>query len=66
MTAYLIWVFYILRKFELSLAFPIAASSILLLSQIIGITLLGEQMSLEKTIGILFITVGTVLVGRTL
>ena len=61
-TGFLIWL-YILKRYPLSIAFPIAASSLIIATQFFGIILLKESIYLNKIIGITFIIMGILLLN---
>lgn len=54
---FLIW-FYILRITPLSIAFPIAAGSLILATTLIGVLLLGESFGIYKLAGAVLIMAG--------
>lgn len=60
---FFIWLF-ILKSNPLSTAFPLAASSLIIATQIFGFFSLGEGMSIAKIIGILFVIIGIVLIFK--
>ncbi len=60
---FLIWLF-ILKTNPLSTAFPIAASTLIIATQIFGIFLLGENLNNSKIIGTIFIILGIVMIFR--
>ena len=59
---FLIWM-YILIRMPLSVAFPIAAGSLILATQVIGYFLLGEKISLLHGFGATSIIVGIALIS---
>ena len=56
-TGFIIWL-YILKRYPLSSAFPIAASSLIIATQLFGILFLRESVCLNKIIGVIFIIIG--------
>lgn len=60
---FLIWLV-ILKTNPLSVSFPIAASALIIATQIFGIFLLGESFNNIKLLGIIFITIGIVLIFK--
>ncbi len=52
----------ILKSHSLSVAFPLAASALLISTQIVGFYLLGENMTLWKIVGMLLILIGISLI----
>lgn len=56
-TGFLIWLF-ILRKFPLSTAFPIAAGGLILATQLMGHVFLKETMSATHLLGVALIVAG--------
>lgn len=58
---FLVWLV-ILKNNPLSTAFPIAASSLIIATQIFGIFLLGESMGIGKVIGTFFIIIGIIMI----
>lgn len=60
---FLIWLV-ILKLNPLSTAFPLAASSLIIATQIFGYFLLGENISLSKIIGTTFIIIGIVVIFK--
>lgn len=59
-TGFVIWLL-ILKNVPLSIAFPVASSSLILATQVIGIYRLGEPLTKYKIFGSLFIIVGITL-----
>jgi drug/metabolite transporter (DMT)-like permease len=60
---FLIWI-YILKLNPISIAFPIAASSLIIALQFIGFYFLDEPMKQAKIIGMIFIMVGIIIVYK--
>ncbi len=60
---FLIWIGIILRMMPLSQAFPLAAGSLILGTQIAGWMVLGEKLSPMHLAGVAMIVVGVVVVG---
>lgn len=60
---FVIWLFILWRN-DLSTAFPIASSTLIIATQVIGIWLLNENISLSKVVGVLFIMIGVFIVYR--
>lgn len=60
---FLIWLM-ILKNNQLSIAFPIAAGSLILATQIIGFFLLNEQINTAKLIGIGLIILGFIFINK--
>ncbi|HQR11687.1 MAG TPA: EamA family transporter [Casimicrobiaceae bacterium] len=54
---FLVW-FYILRTTPLSLAFPVAAGTLILCTSLVGVLLLAEKANPLKLAGIVLIVVG--------
>lgn len=52
----------ILKSNSLSVAFPLAASALLIGTQIVGFYLLGENLTLWKIVGIVLIVIGISLI----
>ncbi|MCM8594884.1 multidrug efflux SMR transporter [Accumulibacter sp.] len=59
---FLVW-FYILRTTPLSLAFPVAAGTLILCTTLVGILLLAEKAHVLKLGGVALIVVGIVMVS---
>ena len=57
---FVLWL-YILKTHPLSIAFPVAASSLIIATQLIGLFLLHEPLGLSKICGLLFIIIGIAL-----
>ena len=60
---FLLWL-WILKTNPLSIAFPLAASSLIIATQIFGYFLLGESFNSGKIIGIAIVIVGIVLIFK--
>jgi len=58
---FLIWL-YILKTNPLSVAFPVAAGSLIVATQIIGFLFLGERVNAVKELGVIFVLVGIFMV----
>lgn len=58
---FVIWL-YILKIYPLSVAFPLASGSLVVITQIVGVSFLGEAATLNKGIGAIFIIAGIALV----
>lgn len=54
---FLLWLF-ILKTNDLSIAFPVASSLLIIATQLLGVFLLGEEIRISKIIGVLLITIG--------
>lgn len=55
----------ILRIFPLSMAFPVAAGSLIVTTTLTGYFLLSERISLSQLVGIGLVLVGIVLIGAS-
>jgi multidrug transporter EmrE-like cation transporter len=62
-SGFLIWLL-LLKTHPLSVAFPLAASSLIISTQLFGYFLLGENMSLNKMIGLTIIMIGIVVLFK--
>jgi len=60
-TSFLIWLL-ILRKYDLSVAFPIAAGSLIIGTQAAGYLFLGETLSTTHMVGVALIIAGITIV----
>ena len=58
---FVVWLF-ILRKFPLSIAFPVAAGSLIIATQIFAYSLLHEEITLLQVVGAALIISGIVVV----
>ena len=58
---FILWL-YILKTNPLSYAFPIAASMLIIGTQIIGVFLLGESFNFLKVIGLILVITGIVII----
>lgn len=58
---FVLWL-HLLRSLPLSIAFPIASGAVVVATQIFGVWLLGEQISLPRLLGVLVIIGGIFLV----
>ena len=61
-SGFIVWL-YILRNFPLSVAFPVAAGSLIVSTQVLAIWLLKETPNYINLAGVCMIVVGIVLVG---
>ncbi len=59
---FLIWIV-VLRLFPISYAFPIAASMLIIGTQLIGFYLLNENLSVSHLSGVGFILIGVIILG---
>ncbi len=60
---FLIWI-YILKLNELSVAFPIASSLLIIGTQIIGVLFLRESFNSAKLVGLFLIIIGIIILYR--
>lgn len=58
---FLIWL-YILKNNSLSLAFPVAAGSLIVATQFVGYLFLDEKMNLVKELGVGLVIIGVIMV----
>lgn len=59
---FIIWLFVILRAMPLSIAFPLAAGSLMIGTQIFGYYFLNEKISFYQLAGVLMIVIGLCLI----
>lgn len=62
---FLIWIYLVLRVLPLSIAFPVAASALIIGSQISGWFVLKEPVSVRATIGVVLILAGLLFVASS-
>ena len=62
---FIIWLA-ILKMNPLSTAFPIAAGSLIVATQIIGFFLLSEQINAVKLIGVAFVILGFIFISKAI
>ncbi len=62
-SGFLIWL-YLLKLYPLSTIFPIAASALIVATQLLGYTLLHEQFHVSKLVSIILIIVGIIILFR--
>jgi len=56
----------LLNRYPLSQAYPLVIAISILLTTAIGLVLFNEQLSIEKFLGLLFVSAGVVLLSRSL